>query len=240
MNGTTKAVCLLAALILLFTAGTAEAGMKRGSRGDEVVELQRQLIDVGALDGEADGVFGKKTEKAVKSLQAMWGFRQTGRTNDDFMNELMYLWHAVTGTAMESGADMRDGKRSVTKCGFREDSVTAGMEYCWRHGEMSYLRQNYVDRKNMPEGVRKALWRRIRDLNLEYIRQMYDEWEKKLPKSSKAKARNARNGFEEIYAEAAPDLAEANGPGTVKALRSEAEWLEKRMVQLCSELHGGR
>ena len=40
--------------------------------------------------------------------------------------------------------------------------------------------------------------------------------------------------------EAAPDLAEANGPGTVKALRSEAEWLEKRMVQLCSELHGGR
>lgn len=240
MKKTLRAGCVIIALVLLFAAGTAGAELKRGSRGEDVRELQRQLIDVGALDGEADGIFGKKTEKAVKSLQAMWGFRRTGRTDDDFMNELMYLWHAVTGTPMESGADMSGEDRSGGACGFRENSAAAEITYCRRHAGISYLRQNYADNGRMPAGVQKAVWRRIRDLSLEYILQMYEEWERALPKASKSRAREARNEFEAAWAEAAPDLAEANGPGTVKAVRKEAEWLEKWMARLCSDLHGGR
>ena len=40
-----------------------------GSRGEEVRELQQALIDLGFLKGTADGVFGNKTEIAVRNFQ---------------------------------------------------------------------------------------------------------------------------------------------------------------------------
>ena len=49
-----------------------------GSRGDEVVRLQQALIGLGYLNSRADGIFGPKTEQAVKKAQAAWGRAQTG------------------------------------------------------------------------------------------------------------------------------------------------------------------
>ena len=40
-----------------------------GCRGEEVRELQQALIDLGFLKGTADGVFGNKTENAVRAFQ---------------------------------------------------------------------------------------------------------------------------------------------------------------------------
>ena len=40
-----------------------------GSRGEDVRELQQALIDLGFLKGTADGVFGNKTENAVRNFQ---------------------------------------------------------------------------------------------------------------------------------------------------------------------------
>ncbi len=40
-----------------------------GSKGEEVRELQQALIDLGYLTGTADGVFGNKTENAVRQFQ---------------------------------------------------------------------------------------------------------------------------------------------------------------------------
>ena len=39
--------------------------LKKGDKGEEVRELQDKLIELGYLDGTADGVFGSKTEEAV-------------------------------------------------------------------------------------------------------------------------------------------------------------------------------
>lgn len=46
------------------------ANLKRGSRGAEVTALQRRLIEIGVLQGKADGIFGPATERAVKNFQA--------------------------------------------------------------------------------------------------------------------------------------------------------------------------
>lgn len=54
------------------------AVLRRGSRGDEVVAVQERLIDLGALDGEADGIFGPMTEQAVKEFQAGAGLDDDG------------------------------------------------------------------------------------------------------------------------------------------------------------------
>jgi len=39
--------------------------LKKGDRGDEVKRMQRVLIQLGYLDGKADGVFGEQTAQAV-------------------------------------------------------------------------------------------------------------------------------------------------------------------------------
>ena len=60
---------ILAAVLVLLAVVSACADLKKGSRGEEVKELQQQMIDLGVLEGSADGVYGKKTEAAVKKLQ---------------------------------------------------------------------------------------------------------------------------------------------------------------------------
>ena len=52
--------------------------LKNGSRGDAVVKLQEKLIELGYLDGEADGAYGKNTAKGVSSFQAAEGLKETG------------------------------------------------------------------------------------------------------------------------------------------------------------------
>ena len=44
-----------------------------GCRGDDVRELQQALIDLGFLKGTADGIFGNKTENAVRAFQKTKG-----------------------------------------------------------------------------------------------------------------------------------------------------------------------
>ena len=53
------------------TAKTANSSgtLREGDRGDDVRELQRQLIKLGYLSGSADGIFGKKTTAAVIAFQ---------------------------------------------------------------------------------------------------------------------------------------------------------------------------
>ena len=46
--------------------------------GDEVVQLQARLIELGYLKGKADGFFGPKTEDAVKRFQEMNGLKADG------------------------------------------------------------------------------------------------------------------------------------------------------------------
>lgn len=52
--------------------------LRRGSRGDEVRKLQTRLIDLGFLDDAADGIFGPKTERAVRDFQGSAGLAVDG------------------------------------------------------------------------------------------------------------------------------------------------------------------
>lgn len=48
---------------------TVKPTLRRGSRGDDVQELQETLIARGYDPGTPDGIYGKKTETAVKQFQ---------------------------------------------------------------------------------------------------------------------------------------------------------------------------
>ena len=61
------------------TTSSSEVLLKRGSRGEDVKVMQRQLIAVGvSVFGGADGVFGAATEASLKKFQAGAGLPTTG------------------------------------------------------------------------------------------------------------------------------------------------------------------
>ncbi len=51
---------------------------RNGSTGDDVARIQKALKDAGLYQGEADGVFGPRTEAAVKDFQARSGMVADG------------------------------------------------------------------------------------------------------------------------------------------------------------------
>lgn len=73
-----------AAIVPVFTS------MGVGSRGDDVVQLQTKLIELGVLNGKADGIWGPKTDAAVKYTQKALGWEETGViTSVDELNTIM-------------------------------------------------------------------------------------------------------------------------------------------------------
>ena len=64
-------------LVMLLPLAADAAVLKKGSKGDEVVTLQKKLKQWGYYDGTVDGIFGSGTEKAVQYFQ-----RKNGLTAD--------------------------------------------------------------------------------------------------------------------------------------------------------------
>jgi len=62
--------------------------LKRGSRGEPVVNLQNALVMAGALSGKVDGDFGRMTEEAVKQMQTEYGMEATGIADEEFQKKL--------------------------------------------------------------------------------------------------------------------------------------------------------
>ena len=65
--------------------------LSRGSRGEEVRALQQRLIELGYLDDVADGIFGAKTQYAVRLLQtdlAERGFSANGVATPELQDVL--------------------------------------------------------------------------------------------------------------------------------------------------------
>ena len=53
--------------------------LKQGSKGDRVKKVQERLIELGYLTGEADGVYGNQTRRAVQRFQYYNGLQQDGQ-----------------------------------------------------------------------------------------------------------------------------------------------------------------
>lgn len=63
----------------------------RGSKGSEVTELQKRLVQLGYVLGPVDGKFGSKTEAAIKRFQKEHGLRVDGLAGTRTIQELKRL-----------------------------------------------------------------------------------------------------------------------------------------------------
>ncbi|MBO5590643.1 MAG: C40 family peptidase [Acidaminococcaceae bacterium] len=103
-----------AVTISCFSFSTAFADFAYGDRGEEIVEIQKQLAVLHYNVGTVDGVFGPATEKAVKEFQAAKGLTVDGVVNDGTYRNLMnkemppdrYGNHAMTRTILRTAYSM--------------------------------------------------------------------------------------------------------------------------------------
>ena len=231
-------------LSVLFLAvclcGIACAELKKGSKGDEVKDMQQKLIDLGVLTGTADGAFGKKTEAAVKKLQKYWGLKQTGRADDDFLIALDDLWHLALGNGTESGVDPADLESPVMTCAHNE-SAEYGYDYCYRHDEGKALRDllNPASGETAPEGLQKVILKRMKEYWLEQIGLTYDEWAESLEPDQQITAQEQKDLFEQSWAEMEAELVKTcGGEDKLQTLTLQAQWLELSGIEVCFDLHG--
>lgn len=83
-----RLVSIILVLAVFCCIANAET-LKKGSKGEEVKAAQQRLIELGYLNGSADGQFGNKTEEAVKHFRAWNVLGVSGEIDDDTLSALM-------------------------------------------------------------------------------------------------------------------------------------------------------
>ena len=81
------AICVITVISMSVNICAAQM-MQKGSRGDDVRKMQEELITLGYLDSDADGIFGPKTEAAVLAFQRDNGLDATGIVGEGTGNAL--------------------------------------------------------------------------------------------------------------------------------------------------------
>ena len=107
-----------------------ERNLKRGAKGDDVRKLQEALIDAGYLDeNQADGIYGPKTEAAVRKLQKEYGVAIDGIygpithgafTAGKAIDETNAKWKALEKNLEEGskGEDVLELQKRLDKLGY--------------------------------------------------------------------------------------------------------------------------
>lgn len=110
------------------------APIQRGDKGDAVVALQMLLVEHNYLNDAADGIFGAKTEEAVKALQREAGLPADGVADAVTQDYLKGYWASFTAT-QDNGAllyavtlDHSSGRLSIHVKNTGRNQIT-GIEY---------------------------------------------------------------------------------------------------------------
>ena len=73
----------------LIAGGVGERILMRGMQGEDVAYVQNRLHELGYLNGEADGRYGRQTEQAVMKFQRRNGLNKIdGKTGSETLNRL--------------------------------------------------------------------------------------------------------------------------------------------------------
>ena len=102
--------------------------LKKGDKGDEVVDLQKQLIALGRLEGDADGDFGSKTENAIKALQESYGMEASGVATNEFQQRLFAENTGAADDVEEQEADAGEVEGEDADAELEEDYEDEDME----------------------------------------------------------------------------------------------------------------
>ncbi|MBQ5778257.1 MAG: spore cortex-lytic enzyme [Oscillospiraceae bacterium] len=83
-----KSIILFICILLLVLSVATAAVYRRGSRGEVVSEIQTVLRDEGLYVEEPDGIFGEKTEQAVRQYQERYGLKVDGVAGSQTLEQM--------------------------------------------------------------------------------------------------------------------------------------------------------
>ncbi len=223
-------------LALLFAAPSALADLSRGSKGEDVRQLQSMLIDIGFLDDVADGIFGRKTQAAVKAIQRYWCVEETGIADEGVINDLEILWALAMGLERESGAPM-DDEGYPPSCSWTQDGDEVYAQFCYRHIEQ-YPIVLQLAYENLPRRLENLLAENCCEFWLDSIRTMYADWADRLGGADVDVASEQNEIFRTALEENTAMWNENAAAGSNEALLNRMKWLESIGVDLCFDLYG--
>ncbi len=133
---------LIAVILIIFSLciSTSAVTLSRSSRGDEVKKLQQALNDRGYDAGSADGIYGTKTETAVKNFQ-----RDNGLTVDGVAGAKTLEALGINAVNNNSDSDINLIARAVY-------GEARGEEYIGKVAVAAVI-LNRVDDANFPNSV---------------------------------------------------------------------------------------
>ena len=213
--------------------------MKNGSKGDDVQELQDMLIDMGFLDGSADGKFGSKTAAAVKKFHTWVG----GNSKDGGVTQADYdlieaIWLLAMGEYSDNLPENDTWSSTRTCCYWDEDGRAIGCGSHWLAVTARYYYDYYGD---PPDALAMLLLNRCVLLWQDSIVEMLEE----LEESNANSAVEMRIDYEAQLMELEPQWeadAKAKYPNkktsrSVYILLQRADWLQEYGIRLCFQLH---
>lgn len=115
-----------------------------GSRGEEVRALQRMLIDLGYLKGDADGIFGNQTEKAVRRFQWKNGLKADGLAGTRTRSALASAKGGNSAPAAETAAQVQTPAQAPVQAQAKAYKPTTLYNGCSGEG-VRVLQQALID-----------------------------------------------------------------------------------------------
>ena len=88
----------------------------KGSKGPEVVELQKALTQLGYVVGRTDGKFGASTETAIRRFQKERGLRVDGLAGTQTIKELKLLTGQSTNTTGKAVGNKNVDTNLLARC----------------------------------------------------------------------------------------------------------------------------
>ena len=155
--------------------------LTRGSKGEAVRSLQQMLLDLGILRDVADGVFGAKTELAVKDYQTTAGFNSDGIAWPQTLAQLTLDWQTAMGYASApSIPEPAETAAPRTVCGFYQDENGAAyIQHCTYHRGIIDIAATLLASADQSNSLRAQ--KQIRTLWETELVSVFSEWVQRAP-----------------------------------------------------------
>ena len=209
--------------------------LTHGSKGEAVRSLQQMLLDLGILRDVADGVFGAKTELAVKDYQTTAGFNSDGIAWPQTLAQLTLDWQTAMGYASApSIPEPSETAAPRTVCGFYQDENGAAyIQHCTYHQGIIDIAATLLASADQSNSLRAQ--KQIRTLWETELDSLYSEWLQRAPVEAQGAIIAAQATYMNYLAVQETVLQQQCDEETA-AMQINAE-LARQCALLCNLLH---
>ena len=209
--------------------------LTRGSKGEAVRSLQQMLLDLGILRDVADGVFGAKTELAVKDYQTTAGFNSDGIAWPQTLAQLTLDWQTAMGYASApSIPEPAETAAPRTVCEFYQDENGAAyIQHCTYHRGIVDIAATLLASADQSNSLRAQ--KQIRTLWETELDSLYSEWLQRAPVEAQGAIIAAQATYMNYLAVHETVLQQQCDEETA-AMQINAE-LARQCALLCNMLH---